>query len=190
MRIPKRIFFSVLVVLLWFGFVVDGAHALFTEQATLAGTTINTGTAHLLVSNSQNPTSSLFDTTRPGFVISNLVPGESVDHFFLLKNTSDPNIDFDIAVQATIHQDVQTSALLNSALSVEIYPVDDTGTIGESGFTSLLISFTATSRTTGFIIPQGVTKRFVLRVTLDQNFTDQDASTAFDLTFTGTQHTG
>jgi len=187
MQLTKRIFFSVIIVLLWFGFVVDGAHALFTDSAILTDTTINTGSAHLLISNSQNPSSTLFDTSRPGFAINNLVPGESVDHYFFLKNTSDPDIDFDIAVQAIVARDTAQNSRIQNGITVSIYPVDDTGTVAQQGFTRPLAGMSNTLPT-GFLVPQGETQRFILRVTLDPSFSEQNVGTTFDLIFTGTQH--
>lgn len=182
MRAPKRIFYSLLILLLWLGFVVDGTHALFSSSAVLAGNTINSGTASLLVSNSQNGSSTLFDAERPGFDFT-LVPGETDQRYFFLKNVSTGIVDFDLGVSA------QVSSGVNFANRVDIgfYPVDDNGTATMAGYSATLAEISANTAT-GLVLPSDSTQRYILRVTLHREVTDQGAELSFGLTFTGTQH--
>ena len=88
------------VLLGWLSFVADGAHALFSDSTTLTSNTLTTGSADILVSNSQSSSSSTYDTTRPGFSLS-LVPGVTVEKFFLIKNASASDVDMDIDAYVT-----------------------------------------------------------------------------------------
>ncbi len=182
MRIPKRFFFSLLIVLLWLGFVVDGTHALFSASATLAGSTINSGSANLLVSNSQNGSSSLFETTRPGFSFT-LVPGETDQRYIFLKNVATGVVDFDLSLTAS----VKDGTNIGDKVTIGIFPVDDTGLATQAGYTGTIADLQA-ARGTGLILPSDSTQRYVLKVTLSPSVTEQNQSMVFDLTFTGTQH--
>jgi hypothetical protein len=179
----RRAIYSTLVVMLWLGFVVDGTHALFTGQAALTGTGMTTGTANLLVSNSQNANSTLFDTTRPGFSLS-LVPGQTIDKYFMLKNTSDGQIDFDISV---LTSNLTGGTDIADYLKIGIYPVDDSGLVSDAGFQADLRSLKSTTAT-NLLVPHGTTRRFILRTSLDTNYSVQGVTASYDLTFIGVQH--
>jgi hypothetical protein len=179
----KRIIYSLLVVLLWLGFVVDGAHAFFIDSATLTGNTISTGTADLLISNSQNPSSTTYDDSRPGFILS-LTPGETQEKYFLLKNASSAAIPFDVSVMAT---SITGNEAMLHAVSVEIIQVDETGLpVGEvmrAGLDGLLSTQSSKIGT----IAKGATQRYKLRLTLDSAYKDQSQSMGYDLVFKGVQ---
>jgi hypothetical protein len=184
----KRWFILVLCVLLWSLMLIRGAHALFSDTAGLTGSTITTGTVSLLVSNSQSPTTTLYDKTRDGFAL-NLVPGDTVERFFFLKNDSDANVDFDISMQPTITQGMGDT--MSQMASLQVVPVDDAGQPLD-GFQpvggALSSLATKTTALTGVTIAHGTAQRFMLRVTLDPAFTQQADTLAFDLVFTGQQH--
>jgi hypothetical protein len=183
-KIPKRLFYSLLIVLLWLGFVVDGSHALFSDAATLAGNTITTGTADLLVSNSQNASSTVFEESRPGFAFT-LSPGESGEKYFLLKNASGGNVDFDLSLSATVPNG---NSPLATALNLAIQEIDETGTPTGTVFSVPLSSLLSEPTPLGLTIGKSTTKRFKLRTSLSSAYGTQADSISYDLVFTGNQH--
>lgn len=182
-RSLKRVVYSLVVLLLWMSFVVDGAHAYFSDSVGLTGNTISTGSADLLISNSQNPTSTTYDDTRPGFAF-NLTPGETQEKYFLLKNASTANIPFDISVMASA---VTGSEQLRSNVDIEIFPVDDTGASAGQGIQESLDELLNNQSQIVATIAKGATQRFKLRVRLGFGLSEQDASLSYDLVFNGTQ---
>lgn len=180
---PKRLFYSLLVVMLWLSFVVEGAHALFQDTASLTGTTLTTGTVGLLISNSQNPSSTIYEHSRPGFSAA-INPGESVERYFLLKNASQADIPLNIDGVAALQVGNQQ---ITTATRVAVVPVDETGLpTGES--TPLTISNANGPHSAIFAtIPQGGTQRFKLITSLDAAYDGQNQTIAYDLLLTGTQ---
>lgn len=182
-RSLKRVAYSLVVLLLWMSFVVDGAHAYFTDSVGLTGNTISTGSADLLISNSQNASSTTYDDTRPGFAFS-LTPGETQEKYFLLKNASSANVPFDISVLASA---VTGSEQLRSNVDINIFPVDDTGASSGQGIQASLDELLNSQSQIITTIAKGATQRFKLLVHLGFGQNEQDASLGYDLVFNGTQ---
>lgn len=183
-RFSRRIFFAVLAVLLWLGFVVDGSHALFLDQVNLSGNSITSGTADLLISNSQNPSSTVFDKSRAGFAF-NLSPGESAQKYFLLKNSSDGDIDFRLSLNAAVSGD--DTNFFSSQIGLLFEEVDSDGNPTGLQETTTLSDLRTGGVQTPFIIPKGVTRRYRLTTTLNSSFNTQGITENYDLIFTGTQ---
>ena len=183
-RSRKRMIYSVLVVLAWFGFAVDGTKALFSDSATLTSSTMATGTVDLLISNSQNSSSTIYEEERPGFN-AQLSPGETQESYFLLKNTGTSSVDLDISVKSVVKTSVQD---LPQSTTLKFTPVDSTGaSIGEevSDSVSALSVSTLPLKVT---IPAGGYQRFRLKTSLASSYTQQNKSISYDLIFTGVQH--
>jgi len=183
--LPRRVVYALLLALLWLGFVVEGSHALFASAATLGGSTITTGTTSLLISNSQNGTSTTFSDTRPGFSVS-LAPGQHDDHYLILKNASSAAVDFDAAVMATVT--APGPGTLAGATTLQFTPVDSSGATTGAMVQSALDTLNGQTLQLGVTIPQGTTQRFLVRTVLDSSYADQGQSLTYDLRFSGTQH--
>lgn len=182
--LPRRILVALLAVLAWLGFVVEGSHALFTDQATLAGNSITTGTTNLLISNSQNASSTVYDKSRPGFAL-NLSPGEQSEKYFLLKNSSSGDVDFRLSIGATNLGSMPIA--MGPFLSLILMQVDDSGTAIGSPFVTLLSDTLSSSRETPFILPKGSTQRFKLISKLSDTYSTQGDAVSYDLVMTGKQ---
>ena len=182
----KRLLYSVLIVLVWLGFVVEGSHALFVGSATLATNTISTGTANLLISNSQNGSSTTYADTRPGFAL-NLDPGDSDTHYFLLKNTGTGNVGFDITVAAMSASGLENLSM-EQAINLEFTPVDSSGTATGSATTFPMIGLQTSPNQLNVTIPANSVQRFKLKTTLSSSYPNQNQTTGYDLMFVGVQH--
>ncbi len=182
---PRRQRFTLALValLLWFGLAVEGSQALFTDQAMLTGSALTTGSTNLLISNSQNPSSTTYEETRPGFPVD-LVPGESMEKFFLLKNVSSGPVTLVTRISANL---VNAPADLASALTLEVVPVNADGEATEAPVSS---SLTALAQNpvlmSGTILPNA-TQRYRLTYTLSPSYSAQAQAGGFDLIFTGQQ---
>lgn len=183
-RFSRRVFLALLAVILWLGFLVDGSHALFTDQASLTGNSITSGTASLLISNSQSASSTIFEDARVGFT-SNLSPGEQVQKYFLLKNASDGNVDFRVSLGAIIAPD--SSSPLATHLKFLFEEIGADGNPTGTGAVSYLAPLENSPIETPFIIPKGTTKRYLLTTSLDSDFALQNQAASYDLVFTGVQ---
>jgi hypothetical protein len=183
-QFSRRVFFAVLAVLLWFGFLVDGSHALFNDQVALTGNSIVTGTTDLLISNSQNGSSTVFEKSRVGFVAA-LSPGQAVEKYFLIKNSSDGNIDFSLGVNANIPAYVADG--LGKHTNVQFIEVGSDGLPNGTQATFTLDNLYTAVVQTPFILPKGVTKRYKMVTSLDADYTKQGESLTYDLAFVGTQ---
>lgn len=185
MSTRKRILYGTTVLLVWLGFVTNGAYALFSDSAALTGNTIASGTASLLISNSQNPTSTIYEEARPGFAFT-MSPGEYDEKYLILKNASQSNVDFDISVSAVLNNTVDTYDLPQST-TIEFTPVDELGTvIGESKST-LLGSLLTGPLPLNITVPKGSTMRLKMRTGILAAYTPQGVSVTYDLIFTGNQ---
>lgn len=180
--VPRKLVYSLLIVLLWLGFLVEGSHALFSENVALAGNSITTGTAGLQVSNSQNPTSTVFADSRPGFDFS-LIPGGSDSRYFILKNTSGSNIALDIFFQAVPKADSDVPA----ATTLSIVAVDATGQPLNAGVSVGLKSLADGPVQIPGNISAGSSQRYMVTAKLASFYATQGASASFDLNFIGTQ---
>ena len=180
----KRLVYSLAIILVWLGFVVEGSHALLSATATLKGSTINTGTADLLINNSQDPTPSSFSASQPGFAY-NLIPGQSQDYYFYLKNSSASDLPFDINVVPSVQN--QASDLF-AATNIEFTPVDSSGTPSGIPVAGTLASMTNQISPLGTTISQNGVQRYRLRVNLSSSYVNQNQTLSFDLAFTGVQH--
>lgn len=187
-RWNRRLLYSLAVVLLWLGFVVEGSHALFSDQAVLAGNTLNTGTVDLQISNSQNPSSTTYADSRPGFTL-NLAPGETDEHYFLLRNVSSSNVALDIIASDMIpNLDTADISQLASQTTIEFVPVDASGNPVGTAVQGNLQTIYSTNLPMGVSIPQGANQRFKMRTTLASSYSQQGKSISYDLQFNGLQH--
>jgi hypothetical protein len=182
--LSRRIVYSLIVVLVWLGFVVEGSHALFVSAATLTGNTITTGTAGLLVSNSQNPTTTLYADTRPGFSF-NGVPGGSDTKFFFLKNNSSSTVSLDIdasAIVTDLTSDIPSSAYITFGA------LDSTGALMGQSIRVSLATLANEHVSLNTVIGPGAVQRYQMELTMDHAYASQGKVVNFDLVFTGTQH--
>ena len=179
----KRLLYSLAIVLAWFGFVIEGSHALFSSAANLTGNSIATGTAALLVSNSQAGSSTTFAESRPGFSV-NLNPGESDVHYFILKNTGSSGVPMDIGVSASV---ATPTAPIAPLIALEFTPVDSAGLAQGTPVHTSLDEMVNPIRLTGTVAANS-TQRYMVKVTLDQSYTNQSETVGYDLAFTGIQH--
>lgn len=183
-RLSRRLFLALLVAVLWLGFLVEGSHALFTDQVSLTGNSISSGTTNLLISNSQNPTSTIFEKSRAGFAAS-LSPGEVSQKYFLLKNSSDSDTDFKIGITALLNTEDPHGLTEHTKLVFDEIGADGNPT-GNRALV-YLASLRNAPLDTPFVIPKGTTHRFLVSTSLDPEYTTQGESIGYDLIFTGTQ---
>lgn len=180
----RQRFALVLVALcLWLGLAVEGSQALFTDQASLTGSSMTTGSTDLLISNSQNPTSTTYEESRPGFAV-HLVPGESMEKFFLLKNVSSGPVTLGTTLLSNL---INTPSDLASALTVEVVPVNADGEAIEAPVSSTLLGLSQSQMTLAGTIEPNSTQRYRLRYTLAASYSAQAQAGGFDLVFTGQQ---
>jgi predicted ribosomally synthesized peptide with SipW-like signal peptide len=187
-RFSRPVVFALLATMLWLGFVVDGTHALFSDQVQLTGNTISSGTADLLISNSQNSSSTIFEDTRPGFALD-LSPGGSQEKYFLLKNSNESSVDLRISLDADLIGNDPTGMV--GYISFAFIEVDGSGTpIGQGVTTTLPALLQSGQVSSDFVVPQGQTRRFRMTTTMDAAYTEQSAGISYDLRFIGTQLLG
>jgi hypothetical protein len=181
----KRLLYSLLIVLAWLGFLVEGSHALFTASATLTGNTINTGTVELQISNAQsNAGTAAFAASQPGFAY-NLNPGSSDTRYFYLKNNSQSDVPMDITSIANAQ--VNNQEFFN-AMTMEFAPVDEASTPTGTPVVVTMSSLTGGQAPLGVTIPKGATQRVRLKTSLSSSYSRQNQSFSYDLTFYGAQH--
>lgn len=183
-KFPKRIFYSLAIVLAWLAFAVEGSHALFVDSVALTGNTITSGSADLLISNSQNGSSTTYSVDRPGFSFL-LSPGQSEEQYFLLKNASISDVPFDIQFRAVSQV---SNSDLKPAIKLEFTPVDSTGIATGSSFGGTLDEILTQEKASGVTIPAGSAQRFKMVVTLLPIYSKQNQTITYDLFFTGLQH--
>lgn len=188
MRNKKRSVLMALCVLLsWLSFVVDGAHALLIDTTSLTGNAITTGTTDLLISNSQNPSSTVYEETRPGFTLS-LTPGVPVEKYFLIKNSSPSEVDMDI--DAYVVTPIPPPGSLADSVNIKLEPVDSTGTAIGPVISTSLASLRASHSAVFGQVPRNTFTRFKITTTLSNGYSLQNQEMTYDLIFTGTQHLG
>lgn len=185
--LSRRLMFSVMIIVAWFGLIAEGAHALITDTATLTGNSISTGSTDLQISNSQSGSSTTFADSRTGFSYF-LNPGETGESYFLLKNASSSNTMLDIDVTAGNAGD--SSPDLISAILVELTPVDSAGVATGVPISRQLQEYIAGHINLGATIDKGKTQRFKAKIILSPLVNLANQSINYDLVFTGTQHVG
>jgi hypothetical protein len=180
----KRVLYSILIILAWFGFVVEGSHALFVDAATLSGSSVTTGTVDLQISNSQNGSSTLYADSRPGFSMI-LNPGEFQDNYLFLKNASASPISMDVDVLAAMQT---TSVELQKSLALEFVPVDSAGVATADPIQMSMTQLTTARQSLKVSLDKGGTQRFRVRTSLISSFASQGQAVTYDLVFNGVQH--
>lgn len=188
-RISRRnVIAAIAVVLLWLSFVVTGSHALLTDTATLSGNTLTVGSVGLLISNSQNPSSTIYEESREGFSFE-VTPGQAVDRFFLLKNNSTSESTFDIDFMPVItHQGPD----LMGQVTLSVVPVDGEG-VQLSDATVVGGTLGALAQRHSVVhgtIARGQVQRYRLRTQLAPGYGQSQQSVSYDIVFTGTQKEG
>jgi len=184
-QFPRKIFYSVLLVLAWLSFAVEGSHALLSSGTTLTGSTITTGSTSLLLSNSQSGSSTLFSDTRPGFSFT-VTPGSADTKYFILKNASTAKFGLDIDALAVLP--AQLTGNLANQITIDITPVDATGNPTGPKAELVLESLSKMHLNLGTTINSGETQRYQIGAYLEPTYEGQGESVSFDLIFTGTQH--
>jgi len=176
-----------LLVLAWLSFVVEGSHALLATATTLTGSTITTGSTSLLISNSQNGSSTLFSDTRPVFAF-NVTPGDTDVKYFILKNASTSKFGLDVDALAVLPNPVPGN--LASLATIQITPVDAGGNPTGPRAQFTLETLGKMHLNLGTTINSGETQRYQIGVYLEPTYQGQGDAISFDLVFTGTQHNG
>jgi len=186
-RLPRRTLFIVVLLLTWVSLAADTARALFSDSATLVGNTITTSSSELLVSNSQNQSSTTYASTRPGFSIA-LSPGQDSGQFFLLKNASDADTDLSIDASVIVTGGSQT---IKDHIRIEFAEVDSEGVfIGARAVAEMRDLVDGQRVSLNSVVPKGSTRRYAMITSLDPNFTQSGDGVTYDLVLTGTQTLG
>jgi hypothetical protein len=183
-RVPKKIFYSLLLVLLWLGFLVEGSHALLNSSATLASNSLTTGSAGLLVSDSQTAQATGFAPTQPGFTYS-IVPGVTQSNYFYLNNDSPANIPLDIDVMANSQAGTND---LTAATNLSFVPVDDNGKATGTAVSIPFNNLESQHTNLGSTVPPGSVQRYRVDQLVAPSYASAGKSITYDLVFTGTQH--
>jgi hypothetical protein len=178
----RKIFFAMLILMAWFGFVIEGSYALFTDTAGLQTNLITTGSLDLLISNSQSASSTTYADFRPGFTYL-LSPGQSEDNYFLLKNTGGSTVPLSIDVSASL----ASNTTMSDMVTLTFYTVDEAGSPVGSGTTATLTALTKSRVSLGATVAPGVAQRFIVKVKLSEGYQSHSQSLQYDLMFTGTQ---
>jgi hypothetical protein len=183
----QRILFATLGVIAWTTLTAGGTRALLSDAATLTNNGLTTGSANLLISNSQASSSTTYEKVREGFSYT-LNPGESVSRYFFLKNTSTSEIMLDTSVQAAI---TSGQSAMNDAIKIAFYAVDATGgTIGAEG-PVIEASLTALQQQRldlpGPAVGRGATQRYKMVISLAASVSSANQAVSYDLVFNGVQ---
>lgn len=175
--ITKRIAISFLTVVGILALVAALAVAAFSDDASITDNTLSTGNANLQIADVTGSCGTFTDSIT-GFNGSNLAPGDSVSKDFCLRNSSDSNIDLDVAVSGIT---VDGSSTLDASLvALSISCGVETPVIGTVATPSASV-FTTLEPTQE--------KECTLTATLDSEAGNEAANKSidFDVTFTGTQ---
>ena len=183
-RVPRKVFFSLLLVLVWLGFITEGSHALLSSSATLAGNTLTTGSTNLLISSAQDPANDLFALSRPGFVLTG-VPGISDTHYLTLKNNSPSKSALDIDLMAT-PQDLPQDLMIDTSFTFTTVSPDGVP-IGTPVVTSM-ISIMNQHGSLKLTIPADAQQRIKMETAVSPQHSKAGEIGSFDLAFTGVQH--
>jgi hypothetical protein len=171
---------------MWVGLIAMESQAVFSDQVNLTGNSISTGSVNLLISNSQNPNSTTFEKAREGFSFD-LLPGQSAEKYFLLKNASAYESNFEIGVGIAIKQ-ISSDDLAQYVL-LEITPVDGEGNVveGQVVYANLENLKTNPFPTLGPLIPKGGVQRYRLKTTMSESYQVPQVGVTYDLIFEGVQ---
>jgi hypothetical protein len=161
----QRILFATLGVIAWTALTAGGTRALLSDAATLTNNGLTTGSANLLISNSQASSS-----------------------YFFLKNTSTSEIMLDTSVQAAI---TSGQSAMNDAIKIAFYAVDATGgAIGAEG-PVVEASLTALQQQRldlpGPAVGRGATQRYKMVISLAASVSSANQAVSYDLVFNGVQ---
>lgn len=158
--------------------------ALQSQQATLTGNSISTGTADLRI----GTTATSFATTRTGFSFGNVVPGAAAmpadGNSFYLKNYGTPTLALKVGVSSV---PVNTNNVDLSKTYVVLTRVDS-GTSQKFALAALVAGGTSAPLSMTDNLNGGATAQYKTQVAMDTDaFTGQSADiTGIDLVFTGT----
>lgn len=183
-KVPRKVFYSLLLVLVWLGFLTEGSHALLNSSAALAGNTLTTGSTGLLLSTAQDPANDLFSTSRPGFLLTG-IPGIGDTHYLTLKNTSPSRTALDISVMATA-QDLPQDMMLDTGFTFTTVNADGS-TVG----TPVVLTMTSIMNQNGNLklaMPADAQQRIKMETMVSPQHSKSGETGTFDLTFTGIQH--
>lgn len=187
MKISRRqkVFVIGAALIAWTSLVSIGSYALYSDTVTLTDNTITTGTASLLISNSQNQSSTIYEEMRQGF-LAELIPGKGTTKYFLVKNASDADVPFELYVSTLTNSG---STTIKDAVNLEIVPVDANGDdlVGYASVVGTLTSLSAANVSLGVVLPRGTVQRFRLSTVLNSNFQAQSESASYNLIINGVQ---
>jgi hypothetical protein len=186
MKRTTKLAVAILGTLAFIGIAGGGAQALLSDGSTLTGNSLTSGTAGMLVSNSQAGSSTTYEKVREGFTLS-LNPGQTIEKYFLLKNVSPSEFMLNTSVIAAHTSPVSP---LHNDVFVTFTAVDAQGntlpqgngaeaTLAQLGLSHLPLP--------GPAIGRGAAQRYKVSYRMSTEVTAQSQAMNYDLIFTGTQ---
>lgn len=182
----KKLLFSLGIVTAVGASAFAGTQALLSDDAVLADNSFSTGTVSLLVNTGLSGNPENFGNDVPGFS-DTLFPGETVENFIRLRNDNS-GVDLSIAAQANVNSGAST--IPANQVTVAFTPVDETGEPLVDAVTvskTLDLWETTVTELGDPVIATNTTQRYLMEVTVNENFEGDNATTIFDFVFTGTQ---
>lgn len=181
----RRVIAIAAALLAWVGLIAATSYAALNDSAVLTNNSLRVGSVNLLLSNSQNASSTIYEETREGFALE-LAPGQVAEKFFLLKNTSSSELAFAISVGAVLTTD---NPALAQSLTLEFAPVDSEGNIldGTHWKSGTVKDLAAGALPIDGVIGKGQAQRYKMRVALAAGYSQPDQVITYDLLFTGNQ---
>lgn len=197
MAINKRIVLSFLTIVGVVALVAAIAVAAFSDQASLTGNTLSTGTADLKIA-PEAASPGTYEDSITGFDFDDIVPGGSDTFLFWLNN--DSGFPMSIEAETSITSDTATDPTLSELVNLTLVcdTDKDTSFADETSVTMTVNAFEGnpTSIDTTLATDTGSTDgtgadEVQCKVTaeLDESATNDVAASdlEFDITFTGTQ---
>lgn len=174
---------AVLSLGLAFAAATTGTLAYWTDEVTVDGTTLTTGTINLQVNGQESITG------YAGLSISNMVPGNSTAAVVTVKNAGSAPLKYTIASTYTDSPPTSVGANL-AALVTTATAVTGSSPTATCGGAQIQTgtSFNGTLVSTPRLLAAGATEQLCLQATLSASAPSslQGGSTVLNLTFTGT----
>lgn len=181
----KSLFFSVLLILVWFTFLIKGSYALYSDQAILIGNTISSGTFDLQINSSQQSLAGNFTEVQPGFDM-NLIPGTNSSRYLFLRNTGTALVDMDIHAKALtfpIHDSIAFSKVKIGFMPVTAN-AEPMGVETKISLEDLVLNV----KPINSVINAGQIQRYLITTYMEPEFEAQYMTMEYDLQFVGIQH--
>ena len=184
----RRLLLGLVMAVIWLGIVVGGSNALLNDSTYLTNNSLVTGSVGMSISSSQEfePALSSFNKTQAGFFLGLISPGEYIDRYFTLYNTSPGNFILTVDMRSNV---TAGNPAMAQAVSVEVNEVDGMSNLilGKRATSSLFDMADSPVPITDVEIPSRTMKHFRMRVKVAASHTKSDDTIAFDMVFTGTQ---